>query len=100
MKTVYTFGVEKVTHPGAEEIIVAVYRELSRLRENRQEATAIVLPVSHYRVLQSYRARLGDPPPGLPDYIGKYELFGVPLYTDGGNRLVIRVKKGNADANG
>lgn len=74
----------------AEEIIAAVYGRISGLRRKGSNPTAIVLPVSYYRVIQEYRGNLGDAPEGMPDYLGKYELFGVPLYTDTGTEIVIR----------
>lgn len=76
--------------PRAEEIIALVYGRIRGLREEGKEATSIVLPAPFYRLLQDYRARLGEVPGAFPDYLGKYELFGVPLYTDTGTDIVIR----------
>ena len=77
----------------AEEIIAAVYGRIVQVREEGRTPTSIVLPPALYRTLQDYRARLGDAPAGLTDYLGKYELFGVPLYTDSGTEIVIRATK-------
>ncbi len=76
--------------PRAEEIIAEIYGRISSLRDRGREPEAIVLPMEYYRLLQLYRARLGDTPEGFRDYLGKYELFGVPLYTDNGTDIVIR----------
>ncbi|TVR70192.1 MAG: hypothetical protein EA427_06510 [Spirochaetaceae bacterium] len=81
---------DSAASPRPEEIIAAVYGRIRSLREEGRTATAIILPPAMYRILQDYRARLGEVPGGLPDYLGKYELFGVPLYTDTGTDIVIR----------
>lgn len=85
---------EEKVPPPAQEIIAAIYRQISSLRENGRKPSAIVLPVSYYRAIQQFRGSLGEVPQGLPDYLGKYDLFGIPLYTDGGDTVVIRSGKG------
>jgi hypothetical protein len=82
--------VESDEPPRAEEIIAAVYGRMASLREEGKSVTAIVLPAAFYRSIQEYRSRLGEMPEGRPDYLGKYELFGVPLYTDTSSNIVIR----------
>lgn len=77
----------------AQELIAGVYGEISRLKERGKEATAIVVPPRSYRALQAYRAQLGEVREGLPDYLGRYDLFGIPLYTDSGDKIVIRSKR-------
>lgn len=79
--------------PRAEEVIAAVYAQLCTVREGGRRPSAIVMPPALYQVVQRYRALLGDVPDGLPDYLGKYDLFGVPIYTDGGERIVIRTSR-------
>ncbi len=76
--------------PRAEEIIAELYGSISRLRNEGKVVTAIVLPVPMYRTLQEYRGTLGEIREGLPDYLGKYDLFGIPLYTDGGEDVIIK----------
>ncbi|MFW5694220.1 MAG: hypothetical protein ACOCYB_03565 [Alkalispirochaeta sp.] len=74
----------------AEEIIADVYGAISRVRDSGSAVTAIVLPVPVYRTIQEYRATLGETREGLPDYLGKYDLFGIPIYTDGGTDVIIK----------
>lgn len=68
-----------------EELIAQIYAQVVALRSSRggvPTATPgrIVMSIDHYRLLQDYRARLGDAPsPGL-EYLGRYELFGLPIY--------------------
>lgn len=76
--------------PRAEEIIAELYGSISRIRETGKVVTAIVLPVPVYRTLQDYRGTLGEIREGLPDYLGKYDLFGIPIYTDGGEEVIIK----------
>ncbi len=77
----------------AHEVIATVYGRIRELRDDGKEAVAIILPPQQYRVLQEYRRRIGDVPEGLPDYLGKYDLFGIPLYTDQRESIVIRAKR-------
>ena len=77
----------------AQVLIAGVYGEISRLKKRGKTATAIVVPPHSYRQLQGYRAQLGEVREGLPDYLGQYDLFGIPLYTDGGDKIVIRSKR-------
>ncbi|MEX2443682.1 MAG: hypothetical protein WD492_08765 [Alkalispirochaeta sp.] len=76
--------------PRAEEIIAELYGSVARIRETGKSVTAIVLPMSLYRTIQEYRATLGETRQGLPDYLGKYDLFGIPIYTDGGDDVIIK----------
>lgn len=76
--------------PRAEEIIAELYGSISRVRETGKSVTAIVLPMSLYRVIQDYRGKLGETREGQPDYLGKYDLFGIPIYTDGGENVIIK----------
>lgn len=67
----------------AEELIADVYGRISRAREAGQATPSrIVMSVTNYRLLQSYRARLGETPDPSLDYLGKYELFGLPIFIE------------------
>jgi hypothetical protein len=76
----------------AQELIAAVYGQIVTLREQGKEAIKIVLPPRQYQVLQEYRRTMGDVPQGLPDYLGRYDLFGIPLYTDTREHVVIQAR--------
>jgi len=76
----------------AQELIAAVYGRIVSLREQGKEATKIVLPPRDYQILQEYRRTMGDVPQGLPDYLGRYDLFGIPLYTDSREHVVIQAR--------
>lgn len=77
----------------AQELVAGIYGRLSSLRDAGKEATAIVLPPDTYRLLQEYRNNLGEVAAGLPDYLGRYDLFGIPLYTDTGTDVVIKSRR-------
>ncbi|MFP4153419.1 MAG: hypothetical protein ACOC2V_01330 [Alkalispirochaeta sp.] len=76
----------------AQELIAAVYGQIVSLRAQGKEATKIVLPPRQYRILQEYRRSVGDVPHSLPDYLGRYDLFGIPLYTDTREHVVIQAR--------
>lgn len=76
----------------AEELIAGVYAQIRQARERGREVTGVVLPLAFYHVIQQYRARLGETKGELPDYLSRYELFGVPIYTDNGTTIVIKTK--------
>lgn len=84
--------------PRAEAIIADIYGSVSALREEGREPYAIVMPIALYRTVQEYRAGLGEIRDGLPDYLGRYELFGIPIYTDTGDAIVIRTRTPDGDA--
>ncbi|POR04659.1 hypothetical protein AU468_03015 [Alkalispirochaeta sphaeroplastigenens] len=84
--------------PRPEEVIAAVYGRISTLREAGKTPSSIVLPPALYRIIQDYRARLGESPREVPDYLGKYEMFGLPLYTDSCTAIVIRTRPGSSGA--
>lgn len=78
-----------------EQVIAEIYGRISAVREAGRVVTGIVLPPDVYRSVQAYRAERGEVSAGLPDYLGKYELFGVPIYTDAGDRIVIKARSGD-----
>lgn len=84
----------------AEELIAEIYGKITALRETGRDARAIVLPIHHYRILQEYRAQLGEVREGFVDYLGQYELFGIPIYTDGGDAIVIKTRAPDGDTRG
>jgi hypothetical protein len=66
----------------AEEVLLEIYSQKTRIVESGGRPDRVVLSMDRYRLIQEYRARLGDVPPGMTDYLGKYELFGLPVYLD------------------
>lgn len=91
---------DDATVRSAQELIAGIYGRIHALREEGKEATAIVLPPAQYKLLQRYRNGIGDVQNGLPDYLGRYDLFGIPLYTDNEQRVVIKSRRtGRTDGN-
>ncbi len=60
------------------------------VRQAGRRVTAVVMPAHLYHIVQDYRNRLGTVPDGLPDYLGRYDLFGIPIYTDIGETITIK----------
>jgi hypothetical protein len=73
-----------------EETLVEIYRQKSVLTESGETPVRVVLSMERYKAVQDFRVRLGETPPGLPDYLGKYELFGLTVFID--DRVVCRVE--------
>ena len=73
-----------------------MYGQIHALRQQGRVPTGIVLPHNLYQVIQEYRSGLGEVPGGLPDYLGRYDLFGLPIYTDGGETIVIKARRASS----
>ena len=67
-----------------------IYARVQEVRRTGRRVTAVVMPANLYRIVQDYRSRLGTVPEGLPDYLGRYDLFGIPIYTDTGDTIIIK----------
>lgn len=68
----------------AEELIVSIYSQVQELRAAGRAPGRVVMSLRSYRRIQEYRAHLGELPDGRPDYLGRYELFGLPVLIDEG----------------
>ena len=77
----------------AMRLIADVYARIVEVRDRGMQPTKGVLPPRAYKLVQAYRAGLGEVADGLPDYLGRYELFGVPIYSDTTDRIVIKAQK-------
>jgi hypothetical protein len=66
----------------ARELIVEIYRQVSEFAERGVKPSRVVMSTEDYRVIQEYRARLGDLPQGTADYIAQYEVFGLEICVD------------------
>ena len=68
----------------AEEIIAEVYRQKKDLAESGGEARGVTMSMAQWRMLRDYRARLGDPPGDMPDYLQEDSLFGLEIFIEPG----------------
>lgn len=68
--------------PSGPEVVAFVYSLIDRARLSGQRPTGVVLPKAWHGAVQRYRAELGELPDGQRDYLGRYELFGLPVLTD------------------
>lgn len=75
--------------PRAEEIIVEALRQKNEAVSQGRTPTGVVLSRRNYELVQRYHAGLGEVQGAVEDYIGKYSLFGMPIYID--NEVSCRV---------
>ena len=66
----------------AEELIATVYKKKRSLLDGGRSPEKIVMSKANYDILEDYRRRLPPYPPGVPDYITRDSLFGLPIYID------------------
>lgn len=63
----------------AEELIVEIYRQRSELVEEGRKPVRVVLSAEHYRLMQAYRGRLGEPASREIDYLDSYRIFDLEI---------------------
>jgi hypothetical protein len=66
----------------AEEIIAQVFKRKRELLLAGEKPEKIILSRENYETLEDYRRKLPPYPPGVPDYIGQYSLFDLPIFID------------------
>ncbi|KGE73837.1 hypothetical protein [Spirochaeta lutea] len=71
------------------ELIAEVYRQILALRESGTEPTRVLMPGSQFRQLQWYRWFLGESRAAVPDYLGEFELFSLPIYTSDIDKVTV-----------
>jgi hypothetical protein len=67
----------------AEDIIAQAYKHKSDLEAQGKKPERIVMTRAQYELVQAWHRSLGDPPPGVRDYVSRHELFGIPIYIQG-----------------
>ena len=68
--------------PRAEEIIVDIFRQIQELREAGRKPGGIFLSRETYRHIQLYRTAVGELEDASLDYLGKHDLFNLPVFID------------------
>ena len=76
----------------AEELINCIYKQKADLLKAGNRAEKIVMSRTNYDLLEDYRRKLPPFPPGIPDYLTQYTLFGLPIFID--NSYECEVKRG------
>jgi len=74
------------------EAIAAIHARIAAVRAEGRVPESIVIPVPLYRLIQKYRATLGEARNEDAEYIGKYQLFGLPILADQSDRIVVRTR--------
>jgi hypothetical protein len=68
--------------PRAEEILLALWKNIRSMKEAGDVPDRVVLGPASFRLIQAYRARLGElANPGM-DYITRDSIFSLPVYID------------------
>ena len=70
----------------AQRTIAEIYGMIARAREEGCDADGVVVSPRMASELEEYRARIGELPDG-GDYLGRHELFGLPVMIDASGPL-------------
>ena len=76
--------------PRAEEILAAILGAKREAFDAGRQVRRVVMPMSHYRTLQSYSAHLGEAQYDTFEYLSRYEIMGLPIFID--NEAPLRVE--------
>ena len=66
----------------AEELIANVFHQKSRLAQSGSHANMVIMSRGNYDLIEDYRRKLPPYPPGVPDYLSQYAIFGLPIFID------------------
>lgn len=72
-----------------EEILATILKAKRDAFEAGKALSRIVMPMSYYRLLQEYHARLGEAPYDTFEYLSRYEIMGLPIFIDNESGLRI-----------
>ena len=72
---------ESADYTDPREILAEVYRQISSLREQGASPGKITMHQDEFRLLKWYRDFLGETEQPGADYLGEYEIFGLPVYS-------------------
>ncbi len=72
--------------PRAEELIAGILAGKQQCTERGEVPKQVILSPGQYRIIQDYRARLGDAPSSSLEYLTKYEVFGLEICVEGTRR--------------
>ena len=76
--------------PRAEEILAAILAAKREAFDAGRPVRRVVMPMNHYRTLQSYSAHLGEAHYDTFEYLSRYEIMGLPIFID--NEAPLRVE--------
>ena len=62
-------------------VVAEIYRQILLLRSQGKEPKRVYLHAKQFRSIVWYRQFLGTTDNQFPDYLGEYDIFGVPIYT-------------------
>lgn len=73
----------------AEELIISIYKFKIELQEKGIQASRIIMPMEYYRKIETYHLSLGEVQGKFGDYITKDEIFGIPVYIDQIDEIIV-----------
>jgi len=73
----------------AEELIVRIYKKKIDLQEQGITAGRIIMPMEYYKKIRKYHLNLGEIQGHFTDYITEDEIFGIPVYIDGIDGILV-----------
>ncbi len=74
----------------AEKLIVEIWRQRTALVEQAKQPRRVVVSPDEYRLIQSYRARLGTLDDAEMDYLGRYEIFGLEICVEADHAVEVQ----------
>ena len=70
--------------PSAQEILLVLFSQKRDLIAAGGSPTRVVLSMQNYRTVQRFHASLGELPNPEIDYITRYTIFDLPVFTEEG----------------
>ena len=71
--------------PSAQEILLVLFSQKRDLIAAGGTPSRVVLSQQNYRTVQRFHASLGELPNPEIDYITRYTVFGLPVFTEEGS---------------
>ncbi len=72
-----------------EELIIQIYKSKCDLLEKGKKAQRIIMPMRFYKTIKYYHMSLGEIQSSFTDYITDDEIFGIPIFIDQVDSIVV-----------
>ncbi|MBI9098689.1 MAG: hypothetical protein JEY91_09430 [Spirochaetaceae bacterium] len=73
----------------AEELIISIYKNKLDLQKKGISASRIIMTMEIYKKIKTYHLSLGEIQGEFGDYITDDEIFGIPVYIDNVDEIVV-----------
>ena len=88
-KTTVNFKRDDFENIRPEELIMFIYKNKTALQDNGIVASRIVMPMEYFKMIKLYHLRLGEIQGQFGDYITEDEIFGIPVYIDNIDEIIV-----------